>query len=299
MALDPDWNPSTDQQARERVWRFGQKRDVTIYRLITAGTIEEKIYHRQIFKTALSNKVLQDPQQRRLFSTKDLKDLFTLSADTKSVGDGGSGVTETSKATRGIGVVDREEFGDSVESDEEDNDATLKQVMKSKGLAGIFDHHSIEHDPNRKTTTVREMEEQAKKIARDAMKSLEESVQKNNQLFIPTWTGSDETQPALFGSNRSHQTATSADMSSTSLLASLKAKKQKMEQTTSDTLSVKEENQEYVRLGQSLMNFIREQSPTTEEILEEFKDVPTTDVAIFRRLLKSVAYLDDSRWLLK
>lgn len=46
-------------QARERSWRVGQVRQVTIYRLITAGTIEEKIYHRQIFKTALTNRVLQ------------------------------------------------------------------------------------------------------------------------------------------------------------------------------------------------------------------------------------------------
>ena len=42
----------------------GQKRDVTVYRLITKGTIEEKVYHRQIFKQFLTNKVLQDPKQR-------------------------------------------------------------------------------------------------------------------------------------------------------------------------------------------------------------------------------------------
>ena len=64
ILYDPDWNPQTDAQARERAWRFGQKKAVTVYRLITAGTIEEKIYQRQIFKTALSNKVLQDPRQR-------------------------------------------------------------------------------------------------------------------------------------------------------------------------------------------------------------------------------------------
>jgi DNA excision repair protein ERCC-6 len=78
ILFDPDWNPQTDKQANERAWRFGQKKDVTVYRLITAGTIEEKIYHRQIFKTALSNKILQDPRQRRLFSHNDLKDFFTL-----------------------------------------------------------------------------------------------------------------------------------------------------------------------------------------------------------------------------
>lgn len=46
IIYDPDWNPSTDAQARERAWRIGQEKQVTIYRLLTAGTIEEKIYHR-------------------------------------------------------------------------------------------------------------------------------------------------------------------------------------------------------------------------------------------------------------
>mgnify|MGYP001807533251 CR=1 FL=1 len=44
-------------QARERAWRIGQSQPVTIYRLITAGTIEEKVYHRQIYKNFLTNKV--------------------------------------------------------------------------------------------------------------------------------------------------------------------------------------------------------------------------------------------------
>lgn len=44
-------------QARERAWRIGQTRPVTIYRLITSGTIEEKVYHRQIYKQFLTNKV--------------------------------------------------------------------------------------------------------------------------------------------------------------------------------------------------------------------------------------------------
>ena len=48
LIYDPDWNPSTDTQARERAWRIGQGRPVTVYRLITSGTIEEKVYHRQV-----------------------------------------------------------------------------------------------------------------------------------------------------------------------------------------------------------------------------------------------------------
>ncbi len=57
LVYDPDWNPSTDMQARERAWRIGQQKEVTVYRLITSGTIEEKVYHRQIYKQFLTNKV--------------------------------------------------------------------------------------------------------------------------------------------------------------------------------------------------------------------------------------------------
>jgi DNA excision repair protein ERCC-6 len=78
LLYDPDWNPATDAQARERAWRIGQTREVTVYRLVTAGTIEEKVYHRQIYKQHLTNKVLSDPKQRRFFKNRDLRDLFQL-----------------------------------------------------------------------------------------------------------------------------------------------------------------------------------------------------------------------------
>lgn len=62
---------------------------MTIYRLITRGTIEEKVYHRQIYKHFLTNKILKNPQQRRFFKARDMKDLFILNEE------GDSGATET------------------------------------------------------------------------------------------------------------------------------------------------------------------------------------------------------------
>ncbi|KAL8720639.1 MAG: hypothetical protein Q9225_002539 [Loekoesia sp. 1 TL-2023] len=97
IIYDPDWNPSTDVQARERAWRLGQKREVMIYRLMTAGTIEEKIYHRQLFKQFLTNKILKDPKQRQTFQMQDLHDLFTL-------GNANEGPTETSELFKGTEV---------------------------------------------------------------------------------------------------------------------------------------------------------------------------------------------------
>lgn len=81
IIYDPDWNPSTDIQARERAWRLGQTRDVTIYRMMTKGTIEEKIYHRQIYKQFLTDKILKDPNQKKFFKHSDLEDLFSLQDD--------------------------------------------------------------------------------------------------------------------------------------------------------------------------------------------------------------------------
>ncbi|ETO12345.1 chromatin remodeling complex subunit, partial [Reticulomyxa filosa] len=78
VLMDPDWNPSTDAQARERAYRIGQSKNVAIYRLICKGTIEEKMYHRQIFKQFLTDKVLKDPNHQRLFNEEDLKNLFSL-----------------------------------------------------------------------------------------------------------------------------------------------------------------------------------------------------------------------------
>lgn len=62
ILYDPDWNPSTDTQAKERIYRFGQTSDVEIYRLICRNTIEEKVYQKQIYKDFLSKKILYDPR---------------------------------------------------------------------------------------------------------------------------------------------------------------------------------------------------------------------------------------------
>ncbi|CAI4221252.1 unnamed protein product [Auanema sp. JU1783] len=100
-----------DAQARERAWRIGQKRDVTVYRLLSVGTIEEKIYHRQIFKQFLANRILHDPKQRQFFKTNDLHELFCL-ADKDQTS------TETSDLFAGeVKEINRENFFDSHEKE--------------------------------------------------------------------------------------------------------------------------------------------------------------------------------------
>ncbi|MCZ4066666.1 DEAD/DEAH box helicase [Microbacterium sp. H37-C3] len=56
--LDPWWNPAAEQQAIDRTHRIGQDRPVSVYRLIAAGTIEEKVVELQRRKARLVGAVL-------------------------------------------------------------------------------------------------------------------------------------------------------------------------------------------------------------------------------------------------
>ncbi|KAI4504659.1 hypothetical protein M0802_000209 [Mischocyttarus mexicanus] len=86
ILFDSDWNPASDAQAMARIWRQGQKKDVYIYRLLMLGTIEEKIYQRQISKTNLSEIVVDANNLSSLkLSATELKDLFTLTLNTDSL----------------------------------------------------------------------------------------------------------------------------------------------------------------------------------------------------------------------
>ncbi|CAJ1367319.1 unnamed protein product [Effrenium voratum] len=55
VLFDPDWNPANDAQAMARIWRDGQTKPCVIYRLVLAGTLEEKICQRQQVKTDLAD----------------------------------------------------------------------------------------------------------------------------------------------------------------------------------------------------------------------------------------------------
>ncbi|KAL1877568.1 hypothetical protein VTK73DRAFT_8557 [Phialemonium thermophilum] len=56
---DSDWNPTIDSQAMDRAHRLGQTRQVTVYRLITRGTIEERIRKRAMQKEEVQRMVIQ------------------------------------------------------------------------------------------------------------------------------------------------------------------------------------------------------------------------------------------------
>ncbi|KAG6898919.1 hypothetical protein C0993_002768 [Termitomyces sp. T159_Od127] len=75
--VEHDWNPMKDLQAMDRAHRIGQKRVVNVYRLITKGTLEEKIMGLQRFKLNIANSVVT--QQNSGLSSMDtdlVLDLF-------------------------------------------------------------------------------------------------------------------------------------------------------------------------------------------------------------------------------
>ncbi|KAF7804623.1 protein CHROMATIN REMODELING 8 [Senna tora] len=230
IIFDPDWNPSTDMQARERAWRIGQKRDVTVYRLITRGTIEEKVYHRQIYKHFLTNKILKNPQQKRFFRARDMKDLFTLNVD------GETRSTETStifsQISEEVNIVgthedkhDKHKHPQTAELGSDDvavaNDGRSEtQPRRRKGkekadghgegdeetniLKSLFDSHglhsAVNHDliMNANDEEKMRLEEKASQVAQKAAEALRQSrkLRSHDSISVPTWTGRSGTAGA-------------------------------------------------------------------------------------------------------
>jgi SNF2 family DNA or RNA helicase len=70
--LDPWWNPAVEDQATDRVHRIGQTRPVTVYRLLTEDTVEEKILRLHETKRDLADSLLAGTDQSGKLSAEDL-----------------------------------------------------------------------------------------------------------------------------------------------------------------------------------------------------------------------------------
>jgi hypothetical protein len=271
-----------------------------------------------------------------MFSQKDLRDLFTLKADVDSVAKGGEGVTETGELTKGRGVMDVEEGADETEF--QDDKETITEVLKSKGLAGVFDHDIVDKPFASKSSTLKEMENEASKVASRAARSLAQSAAQSQQEFAPTWTGSSETEPRRFGGiskvdngaqhtiRHQHETnaggvafdsgfggATSAGLgvgngaiSSTALLAQVHERRREVASGGTKTGHVNQKEEEFATdLMKRIRLFIRrflsksDRGPSTAQILSEFNDVKDSDAILFKSVLKQVAVVSSGHWELR
>jgi len=74
---DPWWNPAAENQATDRAHRLGQDKPVFVYKLIVAGSIEERIVALQEKKAALADSILADRASEGAgFSSEDIEALF-------------------------------------------------------------------------------------------------------------------------------------------------------------------------------------------------------------------------------
>lgn len=81
ILFDPNWNPAQDCQAIGRTFRFGQTKPTFVYRLIGQGSMEEKMYDRQVEKLSLSSWVIDKESAQRSYSKDDVQDFFKFIPD--------------------------------------------------------------------------------------------------------------------------------------------------------------------------------------------------------------------------
>lgn len=135
--LEHDWNPSKDLQAMDRAHRIGQKKVVNVYRLITTGTLEEKIMKLQNFKTSIANSVVtQENASLSTMDTDQVLDLFSLSSS--------RGTSLTSSNSQSSGAVELDSFGNPIIPEKGKKPSGLKNILANMGE--LWDESQYDYD---------------------------------------------------------------------------------------------------------------------------------------------------------
>jgi SNF2 family DNA or RNA helicase len=78
IIYDPWWNPAVENQAADRIYRIGQTKNVFVYHLVTASSIEEKIENLKTGKREIADNLLIDTGESVKISIEDLKRLIVV-----------------------------------------------------------------------------------------------------------------------------------------------------------------------------------------------------------------------------
>ena len=81
ILVDLWWNPAVEAQAIGRAHRIGQERKVEVYRMITRGTIEEKIQELQENKKNLISTILDGTESRASLSMAEIREILGIPAE--------------------------------------------------------------------------------------------------------------------------------------------------------------------------------------------------------------------------
>ncbi|KAI7818928.1 P-loop containing nucleoside triphosphate hydrolase protein [Gamsiella multidivaricata] len=85
VIFDVGWNPSHDEQAIARAFRYGQKRKVFVYRLQTFGTWEDKLYKTNLHKLGLSTRVVDKKNMIKSYTKTEMTKYFEQPPETTPV----------------------------------------------------------------------------------------------------------------------------------------------------------------------------------------------------------------------
>ncbi|OAF70886.1 hypothetical protein A3Q56_01358 [Intoshia linei] len=301
IIFDPDWNPSTDMQAKERAWRIGQKKNVIIYRLLTVGTIEEKIYQKQIYKQLLAQRIFNNPDQKRFIKQSDIKHLFSFShrgnenTDTGEMFQNAEGKFDTKRKI----LVDNVQIKNVVKIKKivkkvNSQDYILTNLLIKSGV-----HSSLEQEKVEELCQEGDIElekYQAKKIAKQCLTQLKSNIINSNYEW--NLTSDCDCKNSFIGQisgysnlNNSGYISTTSKPTGQSIINCIKSRQTIDQKLVSKKLTTNK----HKKLTNQLITFLNKNiniEMTSEKIINQFKDkVSDGELYLFKKLLHEICLL--------